>query len=84
MIQILQALEENKGYIINPFLTSRLVHPYHLDESIPSFLVNVFIFNAFSIEIFVSNSVGPDQTVHLAASELDMHCFYNNQKGHMV
>ena len=43
------------------FLTSGFVHPYHLDESIPSFrgLVDVFIFTAFSIEISVSKQCRP-------------------------
>ena len=27
-------------FLINPFLTSRLVHPYHLDESVFSFRVS--------------------------------------------
>ena len=36
--------------LFNPILTSGLVHPYHLDESISSFRV-FFIFTVFSIEI---------------------------------
>ena len=30
-------LAKVQKYLLNPFLTSRLVHPYHLDESICRF-----------------------------------------------
>ena len=40
----------------------------------------VFIFTVISIEISVRNSVDPDQTPHLAASDLGLHCLHNTPK----
>ena len=42
--------------------------------------MDVLIFTAFSIEIFVRKSIDPDQMPHLAAYELGMHCLHNTTK----
>ena len=52
----LQVLKQSKTtlFCINPYLTSGLVHPYHLDEFISSFrgfLLICFIFAVFCIAI---------------------------------
>ena len=54
----------------NTFSTNRLVHPYHLDESISA---GCFHFRAFSIEISVSKQCKPDLMPPDAASELGQH-----------
>ena len=48
------SLKSTKEKLLPFFLTSKLVHPYHLDESVPSFSVfrvGVFIFTVFCTEI---------------------------------
>ena len=41
---------------------------------------NVSIFTVFSIEISVTNSVDPDQMLHLVVSELGLHCLHDTAK----
>ena len=56
-----------KGDNFNSFLTSRLVHPHYLDESIPSFRVlwcTFITFIVFSIKVLEANSADPDQMPH--------------------
>ena len=53
---------------------------YKMDESIPSFR-GYFIFHIFFTEIYVSkHSVDPDQMLHLAASDMSLHCLYHTAK----
>ena len=60
---------------LNPFMASRLVHSYHLDECFSGFrgvLVAVFVFIVGCIGIPVSKRD--------AASELGLHCLHMSPK----
>ena len=59
---------------LDPFLTSGLVNPYHLDEFICSFRSYGEHFHFYCIlqEIPVSK--------HFVASELDLHCLHESLK----
>ena len=62
------------------FLTSRQVHPNHLDKSISSFRGSrcpLSSFIVFCIEFLLANSVDPVQTPRFAASEMGLHCLHN-------
>ena len=64
-------------YVLTLFFTSGLIHPYHLDESIPNFMGLHWMFTFslhFKNRILRANSADPDQTPHLVASELGLQC----------
>ena len=53
----------SKEYPVDPFLSSGLVHPYNMDESIPSFRGFWWVFSCllhFPQKFLLANSVDPD------------------------
>ena len=68
---------------LNPVVTNRLSHPYHLDESI--FILrgirsNFEILFHFSMKILLANRIAPDGTPRLAASHLGLFCLPMSHK----
>ena len=64
-------------YSFNPFLTSGLVHLYHLSESISSFRGSGGCLHFYCIlprNIYERSSADHDQTPHSAASEQGLCC----------
>ena len=65
-------------------MTSGILHPYHLDESISSVmgLLSMFLsvmYFELNSNSFVINTADPDQMQHSEASELGLHCLYVSQ-----
>ena len=70
--------------VFNPYVPSRPVHPYQLDEPISSFMgvwcTFFFILFYFLSKFLLINSVEPDQTPRSAASDLGLHCLPRSLK----
>ena len=64
-----------------PFMPSRLLHPYKLDLSFCHLRGDrvIYFYNCSKKCCkFYANNVNPEQMPHIAASDLDLHCFTQN------
>ena len=70
-------------FVFNPYVTNRLSHPYHLDEStsILRVIKRIFSFSFhFQMKIMSANRIVPDGTPHYAASHLGLFCLPMSHK----